>query len=144
MKRKQVVVITKEVRKCRVIFERKSFVLAIFVSSTLTLIFGFIIFSTTLTQIDSCELELFEGFSSLQSSLKKLAVHNSVHLLKVCITDFAIQRFFVTEPPGSLKELCDGTRTFAVFRPILPSNPKPKTLPGNLGPRHQSFFLQEE
>ena len=127
MKRKQVVVITKEVRKCRVIFERKSFVLAIFVSSTLTLIFGFIIFSTTLTQIDSCELELFEGFSSLQSSLKKLAVHNSVHLLKVCITDFAIQRFFVTEPRGSLKELCDGT--FAVFRPILPSNRKPKTLP---------------
>lgn len=121
MKRKQVVVITKEVRKCRVILERKYFVLAIFVSSTLTLIFGFIIFSTTLTQIDSCELELFEGFSSLQSSLKKLAVHNSVHLLKVCITDFAIQRFFVTESPGSLKEPCDGT--FAVFWPKLYRNP---------------------
>ena len=121
MKRKQVLVITKEVRKCRVIFERKSFVLAICVSSTLTLIFGFIIFSTTVTQIDSCELEPFEGFSSLQSSLKKLSVHNSVHLLKVCITDFAIQRFFVTEPPGSLKELFDGT--FAVFRPKIYRNP---------------------
>ena len=102
MKRKQVVVITKEARKCLVIFERKYFVLAICVSSTLTLIFGFIIFSTTVTQIDSCELEPFEGFSSLQSSLKKLGVHNSVHLLKVCITYFAIQRFFVT---GATREL---------------------------------------
>ncbi|KAK2571079.1 Nischarin [Acropora cervicornis] len=38
-------------------------------------------------EIDSCELEPFEGFSSLQSSLKKLSVHNSVHLLKDVLID---------------------------------------------------------
>ena len=34
-------------------------------------------------QIDSCEVEAFEGLSVVQAQISKLTVHQSVHLLKV-------------------------------------------------------------
>ena len=34
-------------------------------------------------QIDSCEVEPFEGLSVVQAQISKLTVHQSVHLLKV-------------------------------------------------------------